>query len=160
MEVTRLKRKPTLAQQVAALPLRMTKDGRFEMLMVTSRENKRWVLPKGWPMAEKSLWEAAEIEALEEAGATGAMLEKAAGSYRYRKVRPELPDLPCEVTVFAMIVTQLQDRWKEKGERQRKWFKLSDAAKRVWEADLRALLRKLDKKQATKTLVAEFGQIS
>ena len=58
-------------QQIAALPMRWKKDGTFQVLMVTSRETKRWVMPKGWTMDGKKPWTAAEIEALEEAGAAG-----------------------------------------------------------------------------------------
>ena len=60
-------RKPL--DQIAALPIMRDKSGRLRVLMVTSRETKRWVMPKGWTMDGKKPWAAAEIEALEEAGA-------------------------------------------------------------------------------------------
>ena len=38
--------------QVAALPFRIN-NGKVEVLLVTSRETKRWLIPKGWPMKGK-----------------------------------------------------------------------------------------------------------
>ena len=55
-------------RQVAALPFRISGNQR-EVLLITSRETRRWVIPKGWPMKGKKDWEAAATEAFEEAGA-------------------------------------------------------------------------------------------
>ena len=54
--------------QVAALPVRIDDDGNSQVLLLTSRETKRWVIPKGWPMKGRKPYEAAVQEALEEAG--------------------------------------------------------------------------------------------
>jgi len=37
--------------QLAALPFAL-KEGRSQVLLVTSRETRRWVIPKGWPKKE------------------------------------------------------------------------------------------------------------
>ena len=58
------------AQQIAALPFRKRR-GKVEVLLITSRETKRWVIPKGWPMAGLKDFTSAKREALEEAGVTG-----------------------------------------------------------------------------------------
>ena len=57
--------------QVAALPLTIGEDGVTRVLLLTSRETRRWVIPKGWPMKGCKPYEAAAQEALEEAGVTG-----------------------------------------------------------------------------------------
>ena len=62
-------------RQVAALPWRVEKDGSLSVLLITSRTNAKWMLPKGWPMAGKTDAEAAQQEALEEAGIEGVVLE-------------------------------------------------------------------------------------
>ena len=53
------------ARQIAALPIRWDQTGKLRVLMVTSRDTRRWVMPKGWLMDGKTPWHAAEIEALE-----------------------------------------------------------------------------------------------
>ncbi|ETX14925.1 NTP pyrophosphohydrolase [Roseivivax halodurans JCM 10272] len=130
-------------QQIAALPLRRSKKHGLEVLMVTSRDTKRWVMPKGWPMDGKKLWSAAEIEALEEAGATGFVGKVPIGAYHYVKRMGGKPDIACHVTVYPMVVEKLKKRWKERKERTRRWFDLRSAAKRVDEPDLVQLLLKL-----------------
>lgn len=57
-------------RQVAALPWRIGASGR-EVLMITSRETRRWVIPKGGRMAGKTDPQAAAVEAMEEAGVQG-----------------------------------------------------------------------------------------
>jgi hypothetical protein len=36
--------------QYGALPYRRTKTGTLEILLVTSRNTRRWIIPKGWPI--------------------------------------------------------------------------------------------------------------
>ena len=64
------------AKQVAALPVRRGEDGSLEVLLVTSRETGRWVIPKGWPSKRLSDREAAAREARQEAGVTGTIKNK------------------------------------------------------------------------------------
>ncbi len=62
-------------KQVAALPLQLF-GGRLKVLLITSRDTGRWIMPKGWPMDGEQDWRAAEIEALEEAGVEGTISRK------------------------------------------------------------------------------------
>lgn len=129
--------------QIAALPLRRDADGAFQVLMITSRGTGRWVMPKGWHMDGRKPWRAAEIEALEEAGAIGQIGAMPIGQYRYDKVLDDGTALPCAVDLFPMMVERLKRNWKERNERTRHWFTLRQAAKRVDEPDLAVLLRSL-----------------
>ena len=95
-------------------------------------------------MDGKKPWHAAEIEALEEAGALGHISKAPVGSYFYLKRLEKSRVLPCRVTVFPMIVDQLKPRWKERKERERRWFSPKKAARLVDEEDLSALLTRLD----------------
>ena len=79
------KSKARIARQIAALPVHWDRKGRLRVLMVTSRDTGRWVMPKGWLMDGKKPWRAAKIEALEEAGAVGFVSDKALGRYHYEK---------------------------------------------------------------------------
>lgn len=133
-------------KQIAALPIRYDDKGRLRVLMVTSRDTGRWVMPKGWTMDGKKPWAAAEIEALEEAGAKGHISHEKIGTYCYDKVLDNGKTLRCRVRVYPMIVEKLKRDWKERAERKRHWFSPRSAAKAVDEPDLADLLRALDRK--------------
>lgn len=127
------------AAQVAALCWRMHK-GRPHVLLVTSRDTGRWVLPKGWPMSGRGPDEAAAREAWEEAGVEGEVSPTAIGNYAYNKVLRNLDTLSCTVDVFPLRVQSLKASFPERKERRRKWFSTARAAHLVAEADLRDIL--------------------
>jgi predicted phosphate transport protein (TIGR00153 family) len=109
--------------------------------MVTSRETKRWVLPKGNLVTGLSPHASAAHEAEEEAGVIGAACPTKIGSYAYRKKLRNGASLMVEVDVFPIAVTKELDEWEEQDERERRWFSLADAANAVNEPDLGDLLR-------------------
>ncbi|HEY2659069.1 MAG TPA: NUDIX hydrolase [Caulobacteraceae bacterium] len=126
--------------QYAALPYRWT-DGLVQILMVTSRETGRWVLPKGWPMARKKPHAAAGREAMEEAGVTGKIRKTPIGSYDYLKRLKTGGALVCTVKVYPLEVVRQLKRWPEQDQRTPQWFTPEEAAKAVHEPDLAALIR-------------------
>jgi 8-oxo-dGTP pyrophosphatase MutT (NUDIX family) len=129
--------------QVGALCYRK-RAGTLQVLLITSRETKRWIIPKGWPMRGRDPHEAAEREAWEEAGVRAARVGKAElGSYRYLKVMAKGPDLPCRIRVFAVEVRKLASDFPERKERRRRWVRPAKAARMVDEPELRRLLLKL-----------------
>ncbi|WP_246503753.1 NUDIX hydrolase [Plastoroseomonas arctica] len=128
--------------QFAALPMTQV-GGELRVLLVTSRETHRWVLPKGWAETGLTPPELAAKEAFEEAGAVGAMAANPTGTYRYRKRLKAGRRVTCLVGVFAMHVDQLLEEWPEAGERERRWFSPAEAAGLVQEEGLAALLRGL-----------------
>ena len=71
----------------------------------------------------------------------GAICPIPLGSYRYRKRRGSGASLMIDVDVFPLAVNRELDKWKEQGERERRWFTLGDAAEAVDEEDLRDLIR-------------------
>ena len=131
------------ARQIAALPIKVKEDGTLQVLMVTSRGTQRWVMPKGWTMDGKKPWRAAEIEALEEAGAVGFVGTDPLGKYRYTKILDDGHGVPVRVKLYPMGGERLQKRWKERRDRKRRWFSLANAAKRVDEPELQAILERL-----------------
>ncbi len=135
-----------IGEQIAALPMRWDRKGVLRILLVTSRDTGRCVMPKGWTMDGHKPWAAAEIEALEEAGATGHISREEIGVYRYPKIMDDGAVVPCRVRVYPMIVEKLKRDWKERKERRRQWFSPKSAAKRVDEEDLAELLMILAKK--------------
>lgn len=111
--------------------------------MVTSRETRRWVLPKGWPISGLTPEGAAAREAWEEAGVTGKASPASIGRYWYNKNRTKGAALACSVDVYPLRVQTLKSTFPERKERRRKWFAADDAASLVAEADLSALLLRL-----------------
>lgn len=152
---------PVTGEQIAALPLRWEDDDSVSVLMVTSRDTGRWVMPKGWEMDGKKPWHAAEIEALEEAGAKGHIGHECIGTYRYPKILDDGRVIPCTVRVYPMVVEKLKRDWKERKQRVRKWFTPKAAAKLVDEQELADLLMTLHKKPsqqpAIRTLLKAAG---
>ncbi len=124
------------------MPLRWNKNS-VEVLMITSRDTGRWIVPKGWTMKGKKPWAAAAIEALEEAGAKGHVARDVFGTYSYKKMLDDGTALPCNVQVYPMVVERLKSDWKERGERIRKWFPLKKAAKLVDEPELADMMSRL-----------------
>lgn len=135
------------ATQCAALCWRI-KNNKLQVLLITSRETRRWVTPKGWPMAGKTLAESAAQEAWEEAGVVGKVRPRALGVFGYRK-RLRDADVPCVAAVFPMRVKKLVDDFPEKGQRRRRWLSRKKAAKLVREPELARLIRNFrpDKKR-------------
>lgn len=131
-------------RQIAVLPYRTlgpAVDAPIEILLITSRETKRWIVPKGGLMKGMSPHAAAALEAQEEAGVVGAVCPTPLGSYRYRKRRSSGASVWADVAVFPFSVTEELDTWDEQHERVRRWFSLADAANAVDEQDLAALIR-------------------
>lgn len=131
------------AYQVAALPWRIEDDGSFLVMLITSRTNGKWMLPKGWPMAGKTDPQAALQEAHEEAGLEGMVSEEPLGSYHFIKIFDDGSTLPSQAVIYSLQVTKQRRRWKERGQRKRKWFSLSKAAGLAYEPDLARFLNNL-----------------
>jgi 8-oxo-dGTP pyrophosphatase MutT (NUDIX family) len=128
--------------QYGAIPHRR-EAGETRILLVTSRETKRWVIPRGNPIRGLSPAQAAAQEAFEEAGVTGAMVAEPIGRYNYGKRRRDGSVVPAEVEVYALEVEVEREEWPERHQRERRWFAPEEAAAAVDEPGLAALLRSL-----------------
>ena len=126
--------------QYAALPYRI-EGGRVRILLITSRETRRWIIPKGWPMDGLLPPEAAAAEAAEEAGIVGEVERKPIGSYRYDKRLKRQQSTAVQVIVFPFRVDRQAEAWKEQGQRDQAWFDPAVAAQRVAEPSLKRLIR-------------------
>lgn len=126
-------------KQVGALVWRMD-GGVLKILLVTSRDTGRFVIPKGWPMKKLTDSKAAAIEAFEEAGVAGRISGKPIGHYDYNKIFGPGFALPCRVMVYEMEARRILPKWPEKSERKRFWMTLEDAAASVHEPELRDLI--------------------
>ncbi|MFN3846845.1 MAG: NUDIX hydrolase [Paracoccaceae bacterium] len=141
------------ADQCGALCWRMHRQ-RIQVLLITSRDTGRWIIPKGWLMDGKTPADAAAVEAWEEAGVTGKVSADLLGVYAYDKIRDPHDALPCIVTVFALRVAALADKFPERGQRRRKWFNATKAARKVAEPELRGMLANLGRADGTLIVVS------
>jgi len=123
--------------QSGVIPYRI-KNEHIEVMLITSRKRKRWVIPKGVVEPSMSPAESAGQEAWEEAGLVGPVSDKAIGSYHYDKWGGT-----CHVEVFLLPVEQVFDDWPEAGFRERRWLNLQEAARRVDEEKLKQIITSL-----------------
>lgn len=129
--------------QVAALCVRK-QAGDPEVLLISSRDTGRWVVPKGWLMEGKTAAEAAREEAWEEAGVKHAICtNEAIGTYSYEKRLDVGYVSPVEVQVFELDVIETVDAYPEAPERKRVWVKPHEAADMVDEPGLQALFQQM-----------------
>jgi len=130
-------------RQVAALCWRHSprRSSQLEVLLITSLNSKRWILPKGWPETELSPAENAAREAFEEAGVTGKVEAQPIGSYHYLKAKKDGGGMPCSVDVFALAVTKQLDDWPEKNARELAWMPVEQAMMQVSEPGVLQILK-------------------
>lgn len=141
-KAVRRAKKGARIRQVAAIPFRLREDGDVDVMLVTSRTTRRFIVPKGWPMKGKSGRKAATIEAREEAGVRGKSLKQPAGTYSYWK-RMADGFVRVDVVVFLLEVTEELSDWQEAANRQRAWLPAADAALLIDEPELSTLLKNL-----------------
>lgn len=126
-------------QQCAALPYVVVPGGVL-VLLVTSRETRRWVIPKGWPKAGRAAHETAALEAKQEAGVVGEIAEKALGWYSYTKRLHHFSSVLCRVDVYPLAVAEQRLTWRERAQRQLVWLPPQEAAGRVEEPELSQMI--------------------
>ena len=126
-------------QQYAALPSRQV-GGEVEIMLVSSRDTRRWIIPKGWPMKGRKPHAAAQIEAHEEAGLVGKIEKTKIGAFHYHKRLKNGAAILARVDVFPMQVQSQAKHWREQGQRVTQWFTYTDAAQEVLEGELKALI--------------------
>ena len=136
-------------RQVAALCWRHSpkRTSQLEILLVTSLNSKRWILPKGWLEPDLTPADNAAREAFEEAGVTGKVSPQPIGAYHYLKEKKDGGGVPCSVDVFVLAVTKQLDDWPEKNVRELAWVPVEQAAAQISEPGLRQVLRDFRKQQ-------------
>ncbi|MFD1331706.1 NUDIX hydrolase [Methylopila musalis] len=136
------KNKKIEPDQFGVLPFRVSDEG-VEVLMITSRRSRRWIIPKGWPMKGRTPLGAAAREGFEEAGVYGDGLKPSLGVFKYVKRVNFGRTTALRIEVFPLAVTEVLDAWPEQAERERRWMSVAEAADAVPEDDLKAIIRAL-----------------
>jgi 8-oxo-dGTP pyrophosphatase MutT (NUDIX family) len=127
--------------QFAALCYRGHGD-RTQILLITSRDTGRWVLPKGWQIKGLDSAGSAMREAWEEAGVRAGRASKSPlGEFVYGKTLPGDWSIPVRTLVYAVEVAELLDDYPEVTQRRRVWVNPEEAADMVNEPGLKDLLR-------------------
>jgi phosphohistidine phosphatase len=135
-----LERDPYLPQS-GVIPYRQ-ENGQLEILLITSNDGERWVVPKGFIEPGLTAAQSAAKEALEEAGIEGVISEESLGFYTYRKWGSTY-----RVELFLLRVTRQWDHWQE-SHRCREWLTVADASGRVSIPDLQNLLLRIPEQVA------------
>lgn len=129
--------------QYGAIPYRIDGGGALQILLITSRETRRWVIPRGNPIPGLLPHQTAAQEAFEEAGARGIAGTQMLGRYHYRKRRKLGAIDHAEVHVFPLLVAEQSESWPEMHERELRWLSPEAAADMVDEPGLRRLILNL-----------------
>ena len=128
---------PWFYHQSGVIPYRIIHQ-ELEVLLITSRRRKHWIIPKGVIDPGSNAQESAAKEAYEEAGIRGRMSDTPVGEYQYEKWGGI-----CTVKVFLLEVETVLDEWPEASTRQRQWLTVKDAARTVKEPELQSLILKV-----------------
>ena len=131
--------------QVGALPYRLVLEAGVEVLLVTSRSTRQWIIPKGWPIKGYKPARTAAREAYEEAGVRGRIAGRPLGRYVYEKrLEERAASFPCEVQVFPLLVERQLKKWPECKQRTVRWFPALEASALIKDDDLRHLILQLE----------------
>ena len=130
-----------MIRQYGVLAYDVVQDGEPRILLITSRDTRRWVIPRGNPIPGLSPSQSAAQEAYEEAGLTGLVSSTEIGAYRYEKQRKRGGGVAANVHVFPLRTTIQSGRWPESDERETRWFTREEAAAAVDEPGLKDLIR-------------------
>ena len=136
--------------QFGALPYRFGKDGELEILLITTRRSKRWIIPKGAPIKGLKPSRSAAQEAFEEAGVRGSVSEKPFGDFRFRKTLEGAPSILCQGKVFPLEVKTQMRYWPEAQQRAVAWISPEEACARLNDDGLRLLVARFAAKTKPK----------
>jgi 8-oxo-dGTP pyrophosphatase MutT (NUDIX family) len=153
----RRKRKQAIRVQYGALPYRFSQDAALEILLVTTRGTRRWIVPKGWPIKGLRPAESAAREAFEEAGVMRRIGPKPIGVFACDKLLDEAGGTTmCEVKVYPLLVKRQSHVWPESHQRTTHWVGPSRAIAMIKEADLKKIVAAFAKRAAAAASRAAF----
>lgn len=143
--------------QYGALPYRFSQDAALEVLLVTTRGTRRWIIPKGWPIKGLRPAKSAAREAFEEAGVTGRIGAKPMGLFTYDKLVDEAgSQTTCEVKVYPLLVKRQNEVWPESQQRTTQWVDPRRAIAMIKEPDLKRIVASFAKRAAAAASKAAF----
>jgi 8-oxo-dGTP pyrophosphatase MutT (NUDIX family) len=133
----------TILHQAGVIAYRIL-DGKVQLLLMTSRDTGRWIIPKGNIDAGATPAKAAEKEAYEKAGFKGTITRLLPlGTYTYLKKLESGEARRPAVEVYLLRVKERLKKWPEKGERKLSWVSTKEAVRLIEEPGLIPLLLRL-----------------
>jgi 8-oxo-dGTP pyrophosphatase MutT (NUDIX family) len=136
--------RPAVRVQYGALPYRFTQIAALEILVVTTRQSRRWIVPKGWPIKRLTPSKSAAREAFEEAGVRGKIGARPIGNFRYKNGA----EADYEVKIFPLLVRRQSATWPEHGQRVVQWVAPDKAISLIREPELKSLVAAFAKRAA------------
>jgi 8-oxo-dGTP pyrophosphatase MutT (NUDIX family) len=124
-----------ICKQSGVIPYRV-RDGKIEVLLITTRKRQSWVIPKGGVCKGMTPPDSAAKEAWEEAGVIGQVNSEKIGAYKYRK-RGNI----YQVHLFWLPVEKVLEDWPEATQRERIWLDINHAAMIVKGNSLKRILQ-------------------
>jgi 8-oxo-dGTP pyrophosphatase MutT (NUDIX family) len=119
-------------------------DAKVQVLLITSRDTGRWIIPKGNIDAGATPAKAAQREAYEEAGVKGTITSLLPlGFYTYFKKLESGEVRATAVEVYLLRVKERLKKWPEKGERKLSWVSTNEAVSLIEEPGVVPLLLRL-----------------
>lgn len=128
-------------EQAGAVCWRVS-SSRIEILLITSKDTGRWIIPKGNIRRREPSFRAAQREALEESGVSGKIRKTTVGYYRYAKNE----ETSLTVAVHLLKCSEETDAFAEQGQRSKIWVSPAAAAVMVDEPELRQILANIDQR--------------
>ena len=125
--------------QIGALCYKIM-DDKTQILLITSRKSKRWIIPKGWKIDKLTNRKSVALEAWEEGGVQGKVSNRSIGTYDYRKKNDSGDFFTCRVKVYGLRVKNLKRKFPEQGQRQLQWVDTNKAIEYVFEPELKKLI--------------------
>ncbi|AFY48779.1 putative NTP pyrophosphohydrolase [Nostoc sp. PCC 7524] len=122
-------------KQSGVIPYRV-RNGRVEILLITTRDRQRWVIPKGGIVSGMTPPASAAKEAWEEAGVIGQVKANKLGSYKYRKRGKTY-----QVKMYLLPVEIVSSDYPEASKRYRRWLGAKQAMKLIKKAALKRILK-------------------
>ncbi len=128
-------------KEIAAFGYRIV-DGKLKLLLVTNRNRRHWILPKGQPEAHLADPQVALLEAYEE----GGMLGKLDKRFGVHEIRIDTRDGCVRLHVYVVRIRKLLDSWPENTFRKRKLVDVETALNKVDRPPLQEGILTLSKK--------------
>ena len=145
--------KAAVRLQYGALPYRLTREAALEILLVTTRQTRRWIIPKGWPIKGLKPPKSAAREAFEEAGVRGKIGAKPVGRFTYVKMLDEAGvRAACEVKVYPLLVEREHETWPEFAQRTTQWVEPGRAISMIREPELKKIVASFARRITAKTI--------
>jgi 8-oxo-dGTP pyrophosphatase MutT (NUDIX family) len=120
------------AVQAAAICWRLGTTGDVEVLLVSSLDTGRWIIPKGNRKPKERSHRAAQREAAEESGVVGDAKKKPVGFFFYLKDGQK----PTTASVHLLRTRSIRKSFAERGSRRMVWVHPLAAAGMVAEPEL------------------------